>query len=90
MEIELVEKSKDSISIRMKDADMTLISPLVRELLLDDKIEEVKFTAGSTGTLPVLYVKVKSGKPQAAIKSASKKISNEFKEARESLEKALK
>ena len=90
MEIEQVDKGKDSISIRMKDADMTLVSPLVRELLLDEMVDEVKFTAGSTGTIPVLFVKVKSGKPQTALKRASKKISNEYKEARESVEKALK
>jgi DNA-directed RNA polymerase subunit L len=89
MEIEQVKKDKDSISIKFKDADMTLISPLVKELLEDKTVDEVKYT---TGANPTLFVKIKSGegKPQAALKRASKKISNQFKEAREGLEKALK
>jgi DNA-directed RNA polymerase subunit L len=91
MELQLIEKDKDSIKIRIKDADMTLISPLVKELLEDEQVAEVKFTAGHPDLeLPTLYVKVTSGKPQTALKRASKAISNTFKEAREKLEKELK
>ena len=91
MEIILVEKDKDSILIQIKEADMTLISPLVKELLDDELIAEVKYTAGHPDLeVPTLYVKVKSGKPQTALKRAAKALSNEFKEAREKLEKDLK
>lgn len=91
MEIELIEKDKDSIKIRIKDADMTLISPLVKELLNDKEVDEVKYTSGSTGlTHPTLFVKVKSGKPQTALKRASKVLANEVKEAKDKLAKALK
>jgi DNA-directed RNA polymerase subunit L len=91
MELELIEKGKDSIKIRIKDADMTLISPLVSELLLDEGVAEVKFTTGHPELdFPVLYVRVKNGKPQTALKRASKSLANQFKEAREKLEKELK
>lgn len=91
MEIELLEKDKDSIKIRIKDADMTLISPLVKELLNDKEVDEVKYTAGSQSlTHPTLYVKVKSGKPQTALKRASKALANEVKDARDKLAKTLK
>jgi DNA-directed RNA polymerase subunit L len=54
-------------------------------------IAEVKYTAGHPDLeIPTLYVKVKSGKPQTALKRAAKALSNEFKEAREKLEKDLK
>jgi DNA-directed RNA polymerase subunit L len=65
MEIELLEKDKDSIMIRIKDADMTLISPLVKELLDDKDVIQVKYTSGSTNlNHPTLHLKVKTGKPQ--------------------------
>ena len=91
MEIDLLEKEKDSIKIRIKDADLTLISPLVMELLEDKDVDIVKYTAGSTNlTLPTLYVKVRTGKPQTALKRASKVLANDIKEGREKLEKKLK
>lgn len=91
MEIQLVEKDKDSIKILIKDADMTLISPLVKELLEDDQVIEVKYTAARPDlAVPTLYIKVSSGKPQTALKRAAKSLSNTFKETREKLAKELK
>jgi DNA-directed RNA polymerase subunit L len=90
MEIQLLEKDKDSIKIQIKEADMTLISPLVKELLEDEIVTEVKYTAANREAGPTLYVKVSSGKPQTALKRATKVISNTFKEAREKLNKELK
>jgi len=91
MEIELLEKEKDSIKIRIKDADMTLISPLVKELLLDKAIDEVKYTSGASQLIqPTLFVKVKTGKPQAALKRAATSLANEAKEGRDKLVKDLK
>lgn len=91
MEIQLIEKDKDSIKIQIKDADMTLISPLVKELLEDELVSEVKYTAGHPELdFPTLYVKVSSGKPQTALKRAAKSLSNTFKEARDKLLKEMK
>lgn len=91
MEIQLLDKEKDSIKIQIKDADMTLISPLVKELLEDELVSEVKYTAAHPELgFPTLYVKVSSGKPQTALKRAAKALSNNFKEAKEKLAKELK
>ncbi|QLH74442.1 MAG: DNA-directed RNA polymerase subunit L [Methanomassiliicoccales archaeon] len=91
MEIDLLEKDKDSIKIRIRNADMTLISPLVKELLLDKAIDEVKYTAGAAHlSEPTLYVKVKTGKPQAALKRAATSLANDVKEGRDKLVKELK
>jgi DNA-directed RNA polymerase subunit L len=91
MEIQLLEKDKDSIKILIKETDMTLISPLVKELLEDELVTEVKYTAADADSgLPSLYVKVSSGKPQTALKRASKALSNIFKEAKDKLAKELK
>lgn len=91
MEIELIEKDKNSIKVKISDTDMTLISPLVKELLEDEEVAEVKYTAGTKHLEhPTLYVKVKSGKPQTALKRASKSLANQVKEARDKLTKDLK
>ena len=89
MELHLLEKDKDSITVQIRDANMTVIQPLINELLEDDGVAEVKYNTGHPELdLPVLYVKVKSGKPQTALKRAAKTVSNEFREAREKLEKS--
>lgn len=89
MELHFLEKDKDSITVQIRDANMTVIQPLINELLEDDGVAEVKYNTGHPELdLPVLYVKVKSGKPQTALKRAAKTISNEFREAREKLEKS--
>lgn len=91
MQLELIEKDKDSIKIGIKDADMTLISPLVTELLEDDAVSEVKYTAAHPDLeYPTLLVRVRTGKPQTALKRASKTLAGQFREARERLEKELK
>jgi DNA-directed RNA polymerase subunit L len=54
-------------------------------------VSEVKYTAGTPHLEhPTLYVRVKAGKPQTALKRASKSLANEIKETREDLEKHLK
>ncbi len=89
MQLQLLEKDKDSIKVQVRDAEMTLIQPLISELLADEGVEEVKYITGHPELdIPVLYVRVKSGKPQTALKRAAKTISNEFKEARDKLEKS--
>jgi DNA-directed RNA polymerase subunit L len=89
MQLQLLDKDKDSIQVQIRDADMTMIQPLINELLADEGVEEVKYITGHPDLdIPVLYIRVKSGKPQTALKRAAKTLSNEFKEARDKLEKS--
>jgi DNA-directed RNA polymerase subunit L len=91
MEIELVEKEKDSIKVRIKGGDMTLITPMVQGLLEDKDVAEVKYTIGHTQLEePTLFIRVKTGKPQSALKKTAKALTSEYKEARELLQKELK
>ncbi|MFP4170142.1 MAG: RpoL/Rpb11 RNA polymerase subunit family protein [Methanomassiliicoccales archaeon] len=91
MDIELLEKEKDSIRIKFMDADMTVVSPLVDELLGDEVVAKVDYKAGHPELdAPIISVRVESGKPQTALKRAAKNLSNQFKEAREGLLKELK
>ncbi|MCG7843867.1 MAG: hypothetical protein MIO90_00360 [Methanomassiliicoccales archaeon] len=90
MEITLLDKDKDSIKVSIKGADMTLITPLVQGLLEDKDVAEVKYTIGhSQLEEPTLYIRVKTGKPQSALKKTAKALTNEFKDAKESLQKDL-
>ncbi len=89
MELQLLEKDKDTIKIQVKDADMTLISPLISELLTNKDVAEVKYVTGHPELdIPTLMVRVTSGKPQNAVKTAAKSISNQYKDLRTKLEKS--
>jgi DNA-directed RNA polymerase subunit L len=91
MELILLESKKTSAKIEVSGMDETLLYPLVDELMMDKDVTEAKYVTGHPQLdNPVIYVKVKKGKPQTALKRAAMKISKEFKEARENLEKQLK
>lgn len=91
MEIELVEKDKNSIRIRLIDADMTIINPLLHELDQDETIDEVNYQMGHPELdKPMLYIRVSRGKPQTALKRVAKSLSGQFKDTRSKLEKQLK
>jgi len=91
MELELVEKEKNSIKIKFIEPDLTLINPLINELLEDEVVVDVDYWAGHPELdNPTLFVKVEKGKPQTALKRASKNLSNQYKEVREKLQKELK
>ncbi|MBI5001501.1 MAG: DNA-directed RNA polymerase subunit L [Euryarchaeota archaeon] len=91
MKFTLLEKEKDSIRVQITDLDETLFRPLIAQLLLDDVVTEAKYSLGHPDLdKPWIYIEVKSGKPQAALKRSLKALSNQFKEARELFEKELK
>jgi len=91
MELELVEKDKNSIKVRFIDVDLTLITPLINELMDDEKVVDVDYWAGHPELdYPVLSVKVEKGKPQTALKRAAKNLSNQYKKTRQKLLKELK
>ncbi len=90
MELKLIEKGKDFIRIEFSESDMTLINPMVDVLLEDKKVDEVKYSTGHPELdSPTIFVKVNSGKPQTALKRVAKSLSNQYKEAREQLQKEL-
>ena len=90
MEFKLVEKKKDSIKVEVLNPDETLIYPLIHELLQDKNVEDARYTTGHPQLdKPVLSVKVKDGKPQAAVKKAVKSLANQVLEARQLVEKQL-
>jgi DNA-directed RNA polymerase subunit L len=79
MELNLTEKTKDSITIRIKDTNMTLITPLLHFLSDDENVSIVRY-ADEHPELedPVLFVSVKKGTPEEAIKKAATAISEQY------------
>lgn len=91
MELRLLEKKKTYANIELTDVDETLLYPLVSELLRDKDVAEAKYMTGHPQLdKPVIFVKVKKGKPQTAVKRAAAKVSKEFKKAGEGLGKQMK
>jgi DNA-directed RNA polymerase subunit L len=91
MELKLLDSTKTQARIEISEMDETLIYPLVEELLRDKDVSEAKYMSGHPQLdKPVIFVKVKKGKPQTAVKRAAANISKEFKEAKENLEKQTK
>ena len=91
MELKLLDSTMTQARVEVSEMDETLLYPLVDELMKDKDVSEAKYISGHPKLdKPVIFVKVKKGKPQTAVKRAAAKISKEFKEARENLQKQMK
>ena len=79
MELNLVEKTKDSVTIRIKDANMTLITPLLNKLSEDANVSIVRFVDHHPELEdPLLIISTKKGTPEEAIKKAAGAISEYY------------
>ena len=89
MELKLVSKTKDTMEVEIEGEDETLLYPLQQKLLEDKSVVFATYDKGHPLLdNPKLVVKVKEGKPQAALKRAAKAIANDYKKFRETFEKA--
>ena len=91
MEFRVLDRDKSGLKLEIDGPDDTIIYPLINELLKDEDVLEAKYSVGHPDLdKPVLYVKTKKGKPQAAIKRASDSLAGQFREARKLFEAQLK
>ena len=89
--LRVVSKEKDSITLEMVKYDNTILRPIVEELLRDDQVEDSKYyIKHPVIDNPVIYVKVKTGKPQAAVQRAIKKLSKIYENMSADLTKEKK
>ncbi len=87
----VVSKDKDAIVFEMLNYDNTLLRPLVEELLRDEQVEESKYyIKHPVIDNPQIFIKVKSGKPQAALKRSLKRLSKIYEGLSTDLAKELK
>lgn len=90
MRLKLLAKDKNSMEVEVLDEDSTLLNPLVESLLADPKVDYATFYRDH----PLLdnyriYVRVKEGKPQTALKRAAKAMGKEYTRAKEIFERLL-
>lgn len=89
--LRVVSKDKNSITLEMLNYDNTLLRPLIEELLKDDQVEESRYyIKHPVIDNPQIFVRVKTGKPQAAVKRAIRKLSKRYESLSEELSKAVK
>ena len=90
MKINILERSDKEIFIEMDHTDMTLLHPLVEELIKDKNVDVAEYKIGHPELdKPVLHVKTKSGKPETAIKKATKNMVDIFGDLKVGFEKEL-
>ncbi len=89
--LRVVSKEKDSITLEMVRYDNTLLRPVVEEFLKDSQVLESRyFIKHPVIDNPQIFVKVKSGKPQAAVKRSIKKLSKVYENLSSDLVKEKK
>lgn len=90
MTFKVRNKGKDFIEFEVVNYDNTILRPLVEELSADPMVLEAKYhIEHPTLDNPILYIKVKEGKPQAAVKRALKKIEKVFEDLEVEAKKQL-
>jgi DNA-directed RNA polymerase subunit L len=92
MEITLIDKGKDHIEVEMTDrTGDVLLEPLKEILLADPTVDLATYDSDHPMYgIKRLYVRVKSGKPQNAIKRALKELSTDYAEMLKGVDKAKK
>lgn len=89
--LRVISKDKSSVKLEMLNYDNTLLRPLVEEIVKDDMVEESRYyIKHPVIDDPEIYVRVKSGKPQAAIKRSIKRLSKTFEDLQGDLTKEIK
>lgn len=79
MDLYLVEKTDDSITIGFKKADMAMITPLLEKLGNDDNVVIARMVEEHPELIDrKLFVQTKSGNPADAITKALAEVSDYF------------
>ena len=87
----VVDKDKDSITLEMLNYDNTLLRPLIDEILKDEQVNEARyFIKHPKIDNPKIFIRVKSGKPQAALKRSIKRLGKIYETIEIDLQKELK
>ena len=86
MQFKILEQNdeKKSIKIGIKDADTTLITPIIEGLNKNKDVKIVRFIETHPELdMPALYVEMRKGEPKDAIIAAAKELSAYFGEIKE-------
>lgn len=90
-QLRVLNKEKNSITLEMLNYDNTVLRPLVDEILKDEQVEETRYyIKHPIIDNPEIYVRVKTGKPQAAVKRSIKRLSKVYETLEVDLAKEIK
>lgn len=79
MQTYTVEKTKDTITVGLKDVNNTLVTPLIKMLNDDKDVEIARFIDTHPELCDMrIFVKVTKGSPEDAVKRAFKKVADYF------------
>ena len=85
----MIAKDKQSIEVEVIRESETLLTILRNKLLQDPKVVFATYVLGHPLLEnPKIYVKVREGKPQTALKRAAKSLANDYKQLFDLFEKA--
>ncbi|MCK4718204.1 MAG: hypothetical protein KAT70_06000 [Thermoplasmata archaeon] len=88
MEIELVEKTANEITVSFLDSDESFVYLILEELWEDKKVVNAEYKKSHpTLDTSTLKVRVSEGKPQTALKRAAKSLSTKVKAIKDGFEK---
>lgn len=86
----VISKGKDYIWVEVLNYDNTILRPLVEEIANDPMVVESIYNIEHPQLdNPKIYIKVKEGKPQAAIKRALRKLEKTFEDLENEVKKNL-
>ncbi|MEM0140700.1 MAG: DNA-directed RNA polymerase subunit L [Thermoplasmatales archaeon] len=89
MEFVVIDKGKDYIVYEVLNNDNTILRPLVEEIENDAMVESVKYYMEHPYlSNPRITIKVKQGKPQAALKRSLRRMEKIFENLRSQYRKA--
>jgi DNA-directed RNA polymerase subunit L len=75
VELNVVEKTSDTLKVELSKGDETLLIPIVERLQLEEKVVEARYLLGHAFLdRPTLYVRTKGEKPQAVLKRVLKDL----------------
>ncbi|MDY0293530.1 MAG: hypothetical protein RBQ77_03015 [Candidatus Methanomethylophilaceae archaeon] len=75
----IADRTDDSVTVRFRDADVTLLFSLMRELRRDANVELVRFIESHPELEDrALYLKVREGDPMETLSKASVSVSEYF------------
>lgn len=89
MKLVKVNKEKKEIKIKAEGLNETYLFPLRERLDADKRVEFANFYKNHPFLDdPTIYVRISSGKPQSALKRASKSLANDYEKLRKLFLKA--
>ena len=81
MQVILLEKGKNSMKMQIEGEGETMLVPLRNQLITDSAVNFANYNIRHPKLdIPIFNFVVNSGKPQNALKKASKALSNQYKD----------